>query len=191
MTTPTSFTISLSEGATKTFRTALGITGLVAFVIGLLILVWPGRTAMVATALIAVYALVLAVIYLGIGIFTKGMTTWPRIGHLLLGIVFAVAGVVALANLAAATAVVAVVVAVMIGVAWLVEGVVSLVTLGDKSSKGWTIFFAVVSIIAGLVLIITPLMSAVALWWLLAIGLMVLGVVQIVRAFSIGRAVKA
>ena len=66
---------------------------------------------------------------------------------------------------------------------WIVEGVVALTTLGGSASKGWTIFFALLSIVAGIVLLFSPLYIAI-LWLMLGISLVVLGIIQIVRAFS-------
>ena len=43
----------------------------------------------------------------------------------------------------------------------------------------------IVSIIAGIVLIVTPLVAAVTLWILVGASLAVMGVVQIVRAFTL------
>ena len=70
---------------------------------------------------------------------------------------------------------------------WIVEGVVSLSTLGDAASKGWTIFFAILSIIAGIVVLFSPIWGTVVLWWLLGISLVVLGIINIVRAFTFGK----
>ena len=47
---------------------------------------------------------------------------------------------------------------------------------------------AVISIIAGIYLLVNALLGALVLWLLLGIMLIVLGVVQIVRAFTFGRA---
>ena len=54
-------------------------------------------------------------------------------------------------------------------------------------SKGWTIFFAIVSIIAGLFLLFNAITGAAILWWILGISLIVLGIIQIVRAFTFGK----
>ena len=61
---------------------------------------------------------------------------------------------------------------------------------GDSPSKGWAIFFGILSIIAGIVLLFSPL-YIVVLWWILGISLIVLGIIQIVRAFTFGRGAKS
>ena len=174
-------------GVTKTIRVALGIGGLVALIVGILILVWPLKTAVVVTAMIAVYAIITGLVYLGIGIFSRTLGTWSRIGHAVLGLLFIAAGIVAFFNLSESTLLLAVFVAVFVGIGWIVDGVVSLTTL-DGAGRGWTIFFAIVSIIAGIMLLITPLFAAAFLWLVVAWSLVILGIIQIGRAFTMGKA---
>jgi uncharacterized membrane protein HdeD (DUF308 family) len=88
-------TSPLGKSAINGVRTALGLSGLVALVVGILILVWPGKTAVVVTAIIAIYAVVGGLVYLGLGIFSKSMGGWARIGHIVLGLIYIVAGIIA------------------------------------------------------------------------------------------------
>ena len=97
--------------------------------------------------------------------------------------------IIAFANLAQTTAVLAIFIAVLIGVLWIVEGVVALAQLGDAPSKGWAIFFGLLSIVAGIVVLFSPLWAAELLFIIAGIALIVLGIVQIVRAFTFGRGV--
>ncbi|WP_404432747.1 DUF308 domain-containing protein [Microbacterium lacus] len=169
--------------AVNGIRTALGIGGVLSVIVGILILVWPGKTAMVVAAIIAIYAIAAGLVYAGLGIFSKSKGGWARVGHIALGILFIIAGVIAFANLGATTTWLAIFIGILVGIMWIIEGIVSLSTLGDASSKGWTIFFAILSLIAGIVLLFSPL-YIVALWWVLGISLVVLGIIQIVRAFT-------
>lgn len=172
-----------AKSAVNGIRTALGIGGVLSVIVGILILVWPGKTAMVVAAIIAIYAIAAGLVYAGLGIFSKTKGGWARVGHIALGVLFIIAGVVALFNLGATTAWLAVFLGILVGIMWIVEGIVSLSTLGDANSKGWTIFFAILSIIAGIVLLFSPLYIAL-LWWLMGISLIVLGIINIVRAFT-------
>lgn len=180
-------TESIDRPVLNGIRTALGIGGVLALLLGILILVWPGRTAMVAVAIVAVYAIAAGLVYAGLGIFSAQKGGWARVGHIVLGVLFVIAGIIAFVNLQAATAWFGVFVGVLVGIMWIIEGVVSLSFLGDAASKGWTIFFAILSIIAGIVLLFSPLYGAVLLWWLLGISAIVLGIVQIIRAFTFGK----
>jgi len=178
---------SAEKSAINGVRTALGVAGVLALVVGILILVWPGKTAEFVTFVIGAYAIIGGIIYAGLGIFTRHKGGWSRVGHIALGLVFIVAGIFILINLAIATAWIATFVGILVGIMWIVEGIVALSTLGDAASKGWSIFFAIISIIAGLYLVFSPLWGAVVLWWLLGIALVVLGIINIVRAFTFGK----
>lgn len=181
-----SATSSAGKAAVNGIRTALGIGGVLAVIVGILILVWPAKTAAVVTSIVAIYAIAAGLVYAGLGIFSKTKGGWSRLGHIVLGLLFIVAGIIAFANLGLATATLAIFLGVLVGIMWIVEGVVSLSLLGSSPSKVWTVIFAIISIIAGILLLFSPLWGAAVLWWLLAISLVVLGVVQIVRAFTFG-----
>lgn len=172
-------------------RTALGIGGLIALVLGLLIMFFPEKSGAVAMQFVAIamaaYALVVGAVYLGSAIFGTSKQGWARTGHVLLGLLYVIGGIVVFANLGAAAAVLAVFLSVTIGVLWLFEGFIALSIVGQTERKVWTIIYAVVSVIAGLVLIISPFLGAITLWLLLGISLVALGLVQVVRAFSLRR----
>ena len=78
---------------------------------------------------------------------------------------------------------------VLIGILWIIEGAVALAQAGSSESKAWSIFFGILSIIAGIVLLFSPFWGAAVLFWVAGIALIVLGIVQIVRAFTFGRGV--
>jgi uncharacterized membrane protein HdeD (DUF308 family) len=182
---------STERAAVNGIRMALGISGAIALIVGLLILIWPGKTALVVVAMIAIYAIAGGLVYAGLGIFSKRMGGWGRVGHIVLGVLFVISGIVALANLPFATGWFGVFIGILVGIMWIVEGVVSLTTLGAARSRGLTIFFAILSIVAGIVLLFSPLWGALVLWWLMGISLVVLGVLQIVRAFTFANAARA
>ncbi|MCS4275239.1 uncharacterized membrane protein HdeD (DUF308 family) [Mycetocola sp. BIGb0189] len=175
---------SLSRTLTNGVRTALGIAGIIAIIFGILILVAPLKTASVITAFIAIYAVVAGVIYAALGIFAKSASTWGRIGNVLLGVLFVVAGIVAFTDLGNVTTVLAIFTAIFIGVSWIFEGVLAFASLRGASNKVWGVVFAVLSIIAGILVITAPFAFAALLWLILGVALVVLGILQIVRAFS-------
>lgn len=171
--------------AVNGIRIALGIGGILSAIVGVLVLVWPGKTAMVVTAIIAVYAVAAGLVYAGLGIFSKTKGGWARIGHIALGVLFIIAGIIAFMNLSQTAVGLAVFLGLLVGFMWIIEGVVALSTLSE-GPKGWAIFYAIISIIAGITLLFSPGWGAVVLWWLLGISLVVLGLVNVVRAFTYG-----
>ncbi|BFM23609.1 uncharacterized membrane protein HdeD (DUF308 family) [Microbacterium testaceum] len=179
---------STTNPAVGAVRTALAVSGALSLVIGLIILIWPGRTAQVAVGIIAVYVIIAGLVNIGIGLFWR--SGWARIGYIVLGVLFIVAGIFSFANLPATTAWLGVFIGTLVGILWIIEGVVSLTTASHQSkARAWTIFFAIISIVAGIVLLFSPLLGAVTLFILIGFSLIVLGVFQIVRAIQFGKAV--
>lgn len=173
-------------------RTAFGIGGLIAIVLGLAILVFPGQsgaaTMKIVAAMMGAYVLVVGIVYLGSALFSTGVTGWSRTGHVLLGVLYIVGGGIVLLNIGATAAALTVFLSVTVGVLWLLEGIVAFTLLGRTQAKAWTAVYGVVSAVAGLVLILAPLLAAVTLWIMLGASMLVLGVVQVVRALRSTRA---
>ena len=79
---------TLLQRASDGVRTAIGVGGLIAVVLGLLIIFFPLKSGEVAlqivAAIIAAYALVVGVVYIGSSIFSRTLGGWARTGHILL-----------------------------------------------------------------------------------------------------------
>ncbi|WP_082087439.1 HdeD family acid-resistance protein [Microbacterium sp. SA39] len=154
-------------------------------------MIWPVKSAVIVTAIFATYLIIAGLVYIGLGIFSGAKGGWSRVGHIVLGLVYIVAGVIAYANLGAAATTLALIVVIFIGISWIVDGVVSLSLLGRDGSRVWTLLYALLSIIAGVIVIFSPVIAGLAFWLLLGISLVVLGIVQIVRAITLGKDEKA
>lgn len=170
----------IAQGA----KTALVVGGLFALALGVTILVWPGKTAMAMSVLVGIYAVLMGIVYLGVALSASGKSGWNRLGNSILGLLFIVGGVILFFNLGAATVALWVVFGVFIGIVWIIEGVMALTTLGG-GGNGWAVFYGIISIIAGITLLFSPMLGAAILWILLGAFLSVMGVVQLVRGFSL------
>lgn len=179
----------LTRSAINGIRVGLGISGAVALVIGLLITFWPKGSAAVIVVLLGIYFVVAGIAYLGIGIFAKGIGGGARALDIILGILMIVAGILVFTDPQASAVILGIFLGIFVGIAWIVEGIVALVQSGDSGSRGWSIFFGILSLIAGIILLFSPLWGAVVLFWVAGISLIVLGIIQIVRAFAFGRGV--
>ena len=175
----------------KSIRVALAVSGVLALLAGIALLVWPVKSAVIVTAIFASYLIVAGVVYIGLGIFSRAKGGWSRVGHIVLGLLYIVAGVIAFFNLNVAAATLALVVVIFIGVSWIVDGVVALSLLGSDGSRVWTVIYAILSIIAGIIVLFSPVIAGFALWLLLGMSLGVLGIVQIIRAITLGKDEKA
>ena len=174
----------------KAARITLAIAGVIALIVGIVILVWPVKTAFFITGLVAAYLIVAGLVYLGLGIFSKEKSGWSRIGHIVLGLLYIAAGIAAFVNLPVATIALFVFLGVLVGVSWIVDGIVALSLLGDAASKAWTVFYAIISILGGIVVLFAPLYGELILWWILGVSLVLLGILQIIRSFTLGGTVK-
>jgi len=177
------------ERTVDAVRIMLGLGGLIALILGILIMVNPLKSAAVMMQIVAVvvalYMVGVGVVYLGGAVFSKSMKGWPRTGNILLGLLYVIAGIILFSNLAATAAVLAMFLSIMIGVLWMLEGALAFSTVKSSGHKALTVIYGIISVIAGLVLIFSPIMGAVTLWLLLGISMVVLGAVQVVRAFTV------
>lgn len=180
----------LSKSSINTIRATLGIAGSLALIFGILITFWPKDSVIVLTWIVGLYFLVAGIAYLGLGIFSRGISGGSRALDIILGLLFAIGGLIVLFNPSDSAVVIGVFLGILIGILWIVEGVVTLVQSGDAPSRGWAIFFGLLGIVAGIIVLFSPLWGAVFLFWFAGIALIVLGIVQIVRAFTFGRGVK-
>lgn len=179
----------LDRALAARFKQFLMVSGIVSAVIGLLILIWPGHTARVVTVLLAIGVLLSAISNLAIA-FTAGIPRLARIFAAVVGVLFAWAGIWALFHLGSATKGIAFLVGLFVGIAWIIDGVQALLTAGDAPSKAWAIFFGLVSIVAGVVLLIGPITGATIIWLVLGAMLLIMGILQVIRAVRFGKAVK-
>lgn len=180
----------------RSLRTLTIVTGAVSIIMGIAILLWPLKSAATITLFIAIYTLIAGIVDIVLAIISKGLGTWLRIGTAVLGLLFIAASVAAFVNLESTTVLLAVFVAIMLGVTWIFDGVVTLFALPrnssitrelPRSSRGWTVAYAILSIVAGVLVIVSPLLTAAALWLLIGLSLVIFGIVQIVRGVRLRR----
>jgi len=181
----------LTKSAVSSIRVALGVGGVVALIVGLLITFQPQAAAATIAVLLGIYFIVAGLVYVGIGVFSRGISGGARTLDIVLGVLFLIGAGLAFANLSGTVAFLAVFLGIAIGILWIIEGVATLVQLGDAPSKTWAVILAIVSIIAGIALLFAPLWGAQLLFLVTGIALIVLGVVQIIRGFTFGRGITA
>lgn len=176
---------ALERIVAQRFKQFLLVTGAVLLVIGLLILIWPGHTAKAITALLAIGVLFSALANAAVAL-TPGLPKRARIIAAIVAVLFAWAGIWALFNLGSTTVGLAFVVGLFIGISWIIDGIAALVTLGDAPSKIWAAIFGLISIVAGVILLIGPITGAAIIWLILGITFVVMGVLQIIRGLRFG-----
>lgn len=174
----------LGKSAINAIRVTLGVIGVVALVFGSLLLFWPEKSAVVAAVIFGIYFLIVGIVRLGSGIFTTRVGGGYRLLNILLGLLVTVAAIFILREPSLGVAILGL----LVGLAWIIDGVAALVTVSQDGSKWFGILFGVLSIVAGVIVLFVP-ESAIAV--LIAIGgifLLIGGIVALVQAFSFGRA---
>jgi uncharacterized membrane protein HdeD (DUF308 family) len=172
------------KSATGGIRVALGVSGAVALIIGIILLVWPARSAAVVAVFLGIYFVVAGIIRLAIGIFGREPSGGRRALDIVVGVLLIIVGIIALKNVAGATAALLLLVVAVIGVGWIIEGVLAIVQSGNTGSRVWAIIFGIISIIAGLLVLSVPGWSALSLIIVSGAALVVLGIVGIIRAIT-------
>jgi uncharacterized membrane protein HdeD (DUF308 family) len=182
----------LSKSAINGIRAAFGIGGIVAIILGIILLVWPGHTLVAVAVIFGIYFIVAGIVRLAIGIFSRGITGGLRTLNILFGVLLLIAGIIALKNVTIAAVALIILIVAIIGVGWIIEGVMTLAESGRAQSRGLAITGGIIGILAGIVVLAIPGWSALWLLVFTSIVLIVLGIFAVVRAFTFGReALKA
>lgn len=177
----------LADTAITWVRVALGVLGAAAVIIGVLMVFSPARTAVALAWLLGVYWIIAGIGYVAVGLLAKGTTTGARILDVVLGVLMVIAGITVVSSPSESAIILGLFLGIYIGVLWVIEGIITLVQSGDAPSRLWAVVFGIISVIAGVAMFSSPWWGIQVLFWWTGIGLIVLGVVQLVRAFQFGR----
>ncbi|KAE8128126.1 HdeD family acid-resistance protein [Bifidobacterium tibiigranuli] len=181
----------LSKEATNAVRGVYGVVGVAAVILGVALLFWPVRVLSVMAVVLGIYFVVSGVIRIVSAIVGLGLPSGWRVLDILVGLLLAVGGVVILKNAVLSGAAVAVLVTMTVGLGWLIEGIMAIAESWRTPGSGWGVLYAVLSIIAGIVVLVSPFSSTAFLMLFSGIALVVMGISAVIRAFSFGRSAKA
>lgn len=182
MTTNTVLESPLAALAKKTWQTIL-VTGLLAVVLGIIVLVWPGPTLLVAGVLFGIYMIVSGIFQL-IAAFSHLPSTAFRVLSFISGVLSLIIGVFCFRDDLASI----VLLGLFIGISWLFRGIATLFAVLSEDSvpgRGWQVFYGLISALAGVVLIVWPISSMSTLVWVIGIFLIVIGVMEIFTAIGV------
>ena len=169
----------------KSLGNSLILRGLLAVGIGLVAVVWPEVTVLALGVMFAVYAFASAGLRAAVAFGSR--TAKPVIGHLLLGLVDVIAGVIAL-TWPGATAIVLV----LLVAGWAITtGVIEIVTgfrsAGAAGTRAMFIVGGLFSVVFGVVLCARPDMGAVSLALLFGLFNLVSGTSMLVHGIRCAR----
>ncbi|HKF75302.1 MAG TPA: DUF308 domain-containing protein [Candidatus Dormibacteraeota bacterium] len=164
--------------------------GVISILVGLAAIFWPGATLVVIAVVFAVQLIVGAAFRFAAAFAVPGETGWLRALQALLAILSFVVGIYLLGHVALSL----VVLALLLGVYWMVHGIVELfVAIGHAELPGraWLILSGALSIVAGVIVVVAPGISLLALTIVLGAWLIVFGVMGIIRALQVRSAALA
>ena len=167
------------------------VSGVLTTVLGVMVLVWPGSSILVASTMFGVYLLVsgLAELFLAI---TLPRSAATRVMLFLTGALSLVLAILSFRHFGDAYAIL--LLSLWIGTGFIFLGVSeNAVALSERDlpGRGWYVLLGSMSVIAGGIVLVWPFDSIVVLTIVSGVSLVVLGLIQIVQAFQIHKDAKA
>ena len=160
------------------------VFGVVTVLAGLFALAWPGRTIQVIAVLFGLQLVVAGIFRFVAALATDDESGGTRVLLALLGVLSFIVGLYALRNILVTIAALAL----LLGIFWIVNGAVEAFTAlshRGMQGRGWTIFMGLLSIVAGVVVLVYPGISLATLAIVLGLWLLLFGVMEIVLAFRL------
>ncbi|MEU3252927.1 HdeD family acid-resistance protein [Streptomyces sp. NPDC006997] len=164
---------------------ALLLTGVASLVLGVLVLVWPGASLRAAGVLFGLYLLLSGAFQLAAA-FGTHRTTALRVMAFVSGVLSILLGLFCFRGALQSI----LLLALWIGVGWLFRGLTqTLAAASDPAmpARGWQLLLGIVTLLAGVVLIVSPFESVAVLTVVGGCWLVAVGVVEIVTGFGIRR----
>jgi len=171
--------------AASAWQTTLFL-GVVTVILGLIVSFHPSGSLNVIAVLLGILMIISGIFHL-VRVFdgAEEHRVWLGIA----GLLYIVLGVVLIRHLHLTVAIIGL----LVGLTWIVQGLSGLIggVAGSREGRGWWIFFGIVSLIAGIVVVSDPISSVTVLAVLLGIWFIVMGLFEVIAAFIIRRAVSA
>ena len=160
------------------------VAGLLTIVVGAIVLAWPGPSILVASTLFGVYLLVsgLAELFMAFTLPQSGAT---RVMLFISGALSLVLAILSFRHFGDAYAVL--LLSLWIGIGFIFQGfsgVAAGISDSELPGRGWYVVAGIVSVIAGLVVLVWPFDSIAVLTLAVGIWLVIIGITQIVQAFQ-------
>jgi uncharacterized membrane protein HdeD (DUF308 family) len=164
------------------------LSGILAVILGILVLAWPGKTIVISAIFFGAYLLVTGIAQV-IFAFSLHVSAGGRVLLFLSGAAALILAVLCFRNLQESI----LLLAIWIGVGFIFRGVATAVSaISDPTlpGRGWEIFIGVVSLVAGVVMLASPFESLATLTIVVGIWLIVIGVFEVVSALGIRKGGK-
>jgi uncharacterized membrane protein HdeD (DUF308 family) len=164
------------------------VSGILAVILGVLVLTWPGETIFVAAIIFGAYLLIRGVSQV-IFAFSLHASAGGRVLLFVSGAASLILAVLCFRSLQNSI----LLLAIWIGVGFIFSGVATAVSaISDPALPGraWQIFLGLISLVAGVVMLAEPFQTIVTLALVVGIWLIVVGGFEIVSSFGVRSASK-
>jgi uncharacterized membrane protein HdeD (DUF308 family) len=162
------------------------LSGILAVILGILALTWPGITIVVAAIFFGAYLLVTGFAQV-VFAFSLHVSAGGRVLLFISGAAALILAVLCFRSLAQSI----LLLAIWIGVGFIFRGVATAVSaISDPTLPGrwWEIFIGGISLVAGVIMLASPFQSIATLTVVVGIWLIVIGVFEVVSSFGIRKA---
>jgi uncharacterized membrane protein HdeD (DUF308 family) len=160
------------------------VLGVLSIILGLLAIAYPGATVVTVAIFFAAWLFVTG-IYEVIVSFTRDGDTAMRVFHAIIGVLSVIVGFALLRSPFQSVEVMIFV----LGVFWLVQGIMTFAAaFSVKQGRNWGIAMGILGILAGIVILVYPISSALTLAFIGGIWLVILGIMQIVAGYQLRKA---
>ena len=159
--------------------------GLLSIVLGAIVLAWPGPTILVASTMFGVYLLLTGFIGLFMA-FTLPSSAGMRVLLFISGALSVVLAILSFRHFGDGYAIL--LLSLWIGIGFIFQGVSAIAAAIGESNlpgRGWYVVLGIISVIAGLAVLVWPFDSIVVLVLVAGVWFIVLGLVQIIQSFQI------
>jgi uncharacterized membrane protein HdeD (DUF308 family) len=161
--------------------------GVASVILGLLAMFYPGATVVTIGIFFAAWLFV-SDAYEVVTSFTRDGDTGSRVLHALIGVLAVIVGFALLRTPFQSVEVFIFV----LGIFWLIQGIMTFVAaFAVKQGRNWRLFSGILGIVAGIIILVYPITSAVTLAFIGGIWLVILGVTQVIAGFQLRRARSA
>ena len=157
--------------------------GVITLLAGVAVLGWPGPTLLVVAVFFGVQLIVAGIFRFVAAFAADELTGGTRALLAVLGIISLILGLYAVRHVL----ITLLALALLLGIFWIINGAAELfMTLSRQEMRGraWTVLMGVLSVLAGLIVLIYPAISLLTLAVVLGIWLLVQGGMQIALAFQ-------
>lgn len=166
--------------------------GIASIVVGIVMVAWPGQTIVVVAVLLAIWLVVSGIFEIVRG-FGRGLSGGMRAILFITGVLSLILGLFAFRGFRLEDSPLNAVwlLALFIAINFIFRGIAQLMMASEsKDGRGWNIFGGVVSLLLGIIILVTPA-DIVLLAVIMGIFLIVSGIFSIISAFQVKSLAKA